>query len=65
MLKAKPLDGYHPEEGRYVRGNDYSPVVVCVILDTFDSAIPEELNELVMVGEDSGAALSNKRREDG
>ena len=48
-----------------MRGNDYSPVVVCVILDTFDFAIPEELNELVMVGEDSGAALSNKRREDG
>ena len=65
MLKAKPSDGYHPEEGRYVRGNDYSPVVVCVILDTFDSAIPAESNELVMVGVDSGAALNNKRREDG
>src|SRR4030065_1497532 len=58
MLKAKPPDGYPPEEGRYVRGNDYSPVAVCVILDTFDFAIPPELNELVMVGTDSGAALS-------
>ncbi|MGA2670346.1 MAG: (Fe-S)-binding protein [Dehalococcoidia bacterium] len=58
MLKVKPPDGYPPEEGRYVRGNDYSPVAVCVILDTFDFAIPAELNELVMVGVDSGAALS-------
>jgi len=58
MLKVKPPDGYPPEEGRYVRGNDYSPVAVCVILDTFDFAIPPELNELVMAGIDSGAALS-------
>jgi len=58
MLKVKPPDGYPPEEGRYVRGNDYSPVAVCVILDTFDFAIPAELNELVMAGIDSGAALS-------
>jgi len=58
MLKVKPPDGYPPEEGRYVRGNDYSPVAVCVILDTFDFAIPSELNDLVMVSTDSGAALS-------
>jgi len=58
MLKVKPPDGYPPEKGRYVRGNDYSPVAVCVILDTFDFAIPTELNELVMAGADSGAVLS-------
>jgi len=58
VLKVKPPDGYPPEEGRYVRGNDYSPVAVCVILDTFDFAIPSELNELAMAGTDSGAALS-------
>jgi tetrahydromethanopterin S-methyltransferase subunit A len=58
MLKVKPPDDYPPEEGRYIRGNDYSPVAVCVILDTFDFAIPSELNELVMAGVDSGAALS-------
>jgi tetrahydromethanopterin S-methyltransferase subunit A len=58
VLKVKPPDGYPPEEGRYVRGNDYSPVAVCAILDTFDFAIPAELNELVMAGVDSGAALS-------
>jgi tetrahydromethanopterin S-methyltransferase subunit A len=58
MLKVKPPDGYPPEPGRYVRGNDYSPVAVCVILDTFDFSIPSKLNELVMAGIDSGAALS-------
>ncbi|OGN91543.1 MAG: hypothetical protein A2Z75_07730 [Chloroflexi bacterium RBG_13_50_10] len=58
MLKVKPPDGYPPEQGRYVRGNDYSPVAVCVILDTFDFAIPSDLNELVMCAADTGAALS-------
>jgi tetrahydromethanopterin S-methyltransferase subunit A len=58
MLKVNPPDGYPPEEGRYIRGNDYSPVAVCIILDTFDFAIPAELNGLVMPGVDSGAALS-------
>jgi len=58
MLKIKPPEQYPPEEGRYTRGNDYSPVAVCVILDTFDFAIPMELEMLVMAGLDAGAALS-------
>ena len=58
MLKATPPDGYPPEQGRYTRGNDFSPVAVCVILDTFDFSIPRELQELVMAGLDEGAALS-------
>ena len=58
MLKVKPADGYPPEEGRYLRGNDYSPVAVCAILATFDSAIPLELNEMVVAGVDAGAAIS-------
>jgi len=64
MLKVKPLDGYHIEIGRCVRDNDYSPVAVCIILDTFGFAIRAELNELVTVGVDSGAALNNKRKKD-
>jgi len=32
MLKVQPAFGYPPEEGRYLRGNDYSPVAVAVIL---------------------------------
>jgi len=55
---VKTPDGYPPEQGRYVRGNDFSPVAVCVILDTFDFAVPAELTELVMAGVDTGAALS-------
>lgn len=58
MLKVATQEGYPPEGGRYVRGNDYSPVAVCVILDTFDFAIPQDLNELVMAGADSGSAIS-------
>jgi len=63
MLKVKPADGYPPEEGRYVRGNDYSPVAVCVILDTFDFAIPSEPYDLAMNGIDFGAALNNRGSE--
>ncbi|OGO02967.1 MAG: hypothetical protein A2Y91_06175 [Chloroflexi bacterium RBG_13_54_8] len=58
MLKVKPPEGYPPEEGRYVRGNEFSPAAVCVILDDFDFKVPPELSELVMAGVDSGAALS-------
>src|SRR4030042_684982 len=58
MLKVKIPDGYPPEQGRYVRGNDFSPVVVCVILDDFDFKTPPEITELVMAGIDSGAALA-------
>ncbi len=58
MLKVKPADGYPPEEGRYLRGNDFSPVAVCAILAAFDSAIPRELNEMVVAGVDAGAAIS-------
>ncbi len=58
MLKVKPPEEYPPEEGRYARGNDYSPVAVCVILNTFDFNIPGELEELVMIALDAGAALA-------
>lgn len=58
MLKVAVPDGYPPEKGRYARGNDYSPVAVCVILDTFDFNVPPELEELLMGGLDAGAALS-------
>ena len=58
MYKAKPVDGYPPEEGRFTRGNDYAPVAVCVILDTLEYKVPKELQELVMAGLDAGAAIS-------
>jgi tetrahydromethanopterin S-methyltransferase subunit A len=58
MRKVDIPDGYPLEKGRYARGNDFSPVAVCVILDTFDFNIPPELEELLMAGLDTGAALS-------
>lgn len=58
MLKVKPHPDYPTEEGRYIRGNDFSPVVVVVILTKDEDKIPSEIEELVRVGVESGAALS-------
>jgi len=58
MLKVNPPPEYPPEEGRYLRGNDYSPVAVVAILDTYDFKIPPELVKLVEVAIESGAALA-------
>jgi tetrahydromethanopterin S-methyltransferase subunit A len=58
MLKVSPHPDYPPEEGRYLRGNDFSPVVVVVVLNREEDKIPPEIEELVRVGLESGAALS-------
>jgi len=58
MLKVEPASGYPPEEGRYLRGNDYSPVAVAVILLYDQEKIPPDIENLVRVGLESGAALS-------
>ncbi|MDD1677079.1 MAG: tetrahydromethanopterin S-methyltransferase subunit A [Methanomicrobiales archaeon] len=58
MLKVKPHPDYPPEEGRYLRGNDYSPVAVVIILTTDPEEIPSEIERLVRAGIESGAALS-------
>ncbi|MDO9325128.1 MAG: tetrahydromethanopterin S-methyltransferase subunit A, partial [Methanoregula sp.] len=58
MLKVKPHPEYPPEEGRYLRGNDYSPAAVVIILTTDAEAIPPEIEKLVRTGVESGAALS-------
>ncbi|UCF98354.1 MAG: tetrahydromethanopterin S-methyltransferase subunit A [Spirochaetaceae bacterium] len=58
MLKVDPHPDYPPEEGRYVRGNDRSPVVVVVILNDPEDKIPPEIEKLVRVGVETGAALS-------
>ena len=49
---------YPPEEGCYLRGNDYSPIAVCVILNHIREETPKELEELVRVAVESGAALA-------
>ncbi|HEX76878.1 MAG TPA: tetrahydromethanopterin S-methyltransferase subunit A [Dehalococcoidia bacterium] len=58
VLKVKPPPGYPPEDGRYLRGNDYSPVAVVAILNTFDYAIPPELERIVRITIENGAALA-------
>jgi tetrahydromethanopterin S-methyltransferase subunit A len=58
MLKVEPASNYPPEEGRYLRGNDYSPVAVAVILIYDQEKIPPDIESLVRVGLESGAALS-------
>ena len=58
IRKADPAPDYPPEEGCYLRGNDYSPVAVLVILKWVREETPPEIEELVRVGVESGAALS-------
>ena len=58
MLKVPPHLDYPPEDGRYLRGNDFSPVAVAIILTTDEDKIPPELVRLIRVGIEAGAALS-------
>lgn len=58
MLKVNPHPNYPPEEGRYVRGNDFSPVAVAIILNCDADKIPPDLERLVRMGVETGAALS-------
>jgi tetrahydromethanopterin S-methyltransferase subunit A len=58
MLKVKPHPDYPSEEGRYIRGNDYSPVVVAIILKEDEDDIPPDIELLIRTGAESGAALS-------
>jgi tetrahydromethanopterin S-methyltransferase subunit A len=58
MLKVKPHLDYPPEEGRYIRGNDASPVAVAIILCSDADKIPTEIENLVRAGIESGVALS-------
>jgi tetrahydromethanopterin S-methyltransferase subunit A len=58
MLKVNPHSDYPPEDGRYIRGNDFSPAAVAIILNCEADKIPRELENLVRAGIESGAALS-------
>ena len=58
MLKVDPHPDYPPEEGCFIRGNDRSPVVVCIILKWDQDKVPPEIEALVRAGAESGAALS-------
>ena len=56
--KVPPPAHYPPEQGRFVRGNDLSPVAVCVILKWPEDDIPEDIEKLVRIGVETGAALA-------
>ena len=56
--KGRPHPDYPSEEGRYLRGNDFSPVAVAIVLNTDEDKIPPEIEVLVRAGVESGAALS-------
>lgn len=56
--KVSPHPDYPPEEGRYLRGNDFSPVAVVIVLNADEDRIPTELEAMVRASVESGAALS-------
>lgn len=58
MLKVQVPDGYPTEEGCYLRGNDNSPVAVIVILKWDRERTPPDIEHLVRIGAENGAALS-------
>jgi len=58
IRKASPAPDYPPEEGCYLRGNDYSPVAVAVILRWMREETPPDIERLVRVAVESGAALA-------
>jgi tetrahydromethanopterin S-methyltransferase subunit A len=58
MLKVDPHPDYPPEEGRYLRGNDRSPVAVAIVLNCDEDKIPLDIEALVRAGIEAGAALA-------
>lgn len=58
MRKEDPHSEYPPEVGRYIRGNDFSPAALVIILAHEEDKIPPEIEELVRTGAEAGAALS-------
>jgi tetrahydromethanopterin S-methyltransferase subunit A len=58
VFKVKPPDGYPPEDGSYLRGNDYSPVAVVTLLHTDYDKVPDFLKVLPKVAVEAGAALA-------
>ncbi|MFB0525499.1 MAG: tetrahydromethanopterin S-methyltransferase subunit A [Phycisphaerae bacterium] len=58
IAKKEPAVEYPPEEGCYLRGNDYSPVAVAVILRWMREETPPVIEKLVRVAVESGAALA-------
>jgi len=58
IRKVPPAEGYPPEPGCYLRGNDFSPVAVVVILRWNRETTPPSIEALVRAAVESGAALA-------
>lgn len=58
IARQNPADGYPPEEGCHLRGNDYSPVAVLVILKWMREKTPPDIERLIRVSVERGAALA-------
>jgi hypothetical protein len=55
---VSPHPEYPPKEDRCIRGNDFSPVAVAIILNCDADKIPSDLERLVRAAIESGAVLS-------
>ena len=65
MLKVSPVEDYPTEPGCFLRGNDYSPAAVVVLLNAPYGTLPPEvqnappeIEKLVRVAVETGAALA-------
>jgi tetrahydromethanopterin S-methyltransferase subunit A len=58
IRKVKPPGDYPPEDGHYLRGNDYSPVAVIALLNSPYGDIPSSIESIVRSAIESGAALA-------
>ncbi|MCW3137349.1 MAG: hypothetical protein N2V76_02795 [Methanophagales archaeon] len=58
LSKVKPPESYPPEEGRYLRSNDFSPLAAVAILNTFDFKIPQRITNIVRISIETDAALT-------
>lgn len=58
LSKVKPPESYPPEEGRYLRSNDFSPLAAVAIQNTFDFKIPQRITNIVRISIETDAALT-------
>jgi tetrahydromethanopterin S-methyltransferase subunit A len=57
IAKVKTPEGYPPEEGHFLRGNDYSSVAVAALLNSPYGEVPVEVENIVGEAIECGAAL--------
>jgi tetrahydromethanopterin S-methyltransferase subunit A len=58
MLKVNPHPDYPPEDGRYLRENDFSPVALAINLNCDGHDISPDLENFIRAGIETGTAFS-------